>query len=112
MSQGSVIELDYRGKKILVYEMRVAAVPDRGTMILGETLEQAKTRLKELEAETVKDAPANPISEIELQLRLILSTPDQGRRLELLGDWLKIWARNQAEREKDLEPRHWLTPPP
>jgi len=90
-----MVELDYRGGKIIAVQAWVAAVPDKGTMILGETIEQAKEALRKFES---GDAPE--MSDIELQLRLIMSTPDRMRRIELLSDWLKVWAHD--EKKKNL----------
>jgi hypothetical protein len=87
-------ELDYRGSKVIAVQAWVAALPDRGTAILGETIEQAKATLREFERGN--DFPA--MSDIELQLRLIMATPDRMRRTELLSDWLKVWAHEQKKK--------------
>lgn len=83
------MELEFKGGKIIAVQAWIAPVPELGTLILGETEAEARATLKRFES-----GEQNSIDDIELQLRLVLSTPNSEQRHKLLKDWLLIWAHD------------------
>lgn len=63
-----MLELHYRGQKVIAVQVWAGAVPDIGTLMLGETDEQARATLARLE----EIAEHNDLTSIEIELRLIM----------------------------------------
>lgn len=91
-----MIELEYRGQKIHAIQVWAAAVPQLGTLILGETEQQARETLRRFGS----GEETEELSQIEIELRLIMANPNRTERLQLIHDWVRLRVHEYTKRDK------------